>query len=310
MPTQEDLDGMTLGEAIDALGDEGGKRNLFHEPGAIKYYLEEEMDADDDDPRSQLPDTYDEEESVPSLSEESKEMIFTEFVRDPNKNTVAALSESFQISPLRVEAIILLQKDLAALRKKGETEGYTEDEKAAIEFGQMVNAWYREEHGTVHIGTKSKKYQQDMTGWKGLLAEAQERQMSARPRPLYNIVSMEDARQLVANIEKFRKHIDEGMSPKERERRRLERAADGGPPVVPMEQWHGVEPTASKRFKYVFADISKGVKGPERWVAVRHPDGTLRAASPEERYRVEKIVAPPVHPSRYGTKFYGNGRTP
>ena len=52
----------------------------------------------------------------------------------------------------------------------------------------------------------------------------------------------------------------------------------------------------SKRFKYVFADISKGVGGAERMVVVREPDGTCRSASYEERYRIEQYVSPPKLP--------------
>ena len=48
----------------------------------------------------------------------------------------------------------------------------------------------------------------------------------------------------------------------------------------------------SKRFKYVFADISKGVSGEQRTVVVREPNGTCRAANFEERYRIEQYVSP------------------
>jgi hypothetical protein len=48
----------------------------------------------------------------------------------------------------------------------------------------------------------------------------------------------------------------------------------------------------SKRFKYIFADISKGVPGDQRVVVVREKDGTCRSANYEERYRVERYVSP------------------
>lgn len=42
---------------------------------------------------------------------------------------------------------------------------------------------------------------------------------------------------------------------------RLDKAAKAISTIEPLEQWHGVQPSSSKRFRFVFADISKG-KGP------------------------------------------------
>jgi len=50
-------------------------------------------------------------------------------------------------------------------------------------------------------------------------------------------------------------------SPKMMEEERINRAAAADVPFEPMEQKHGVSVTMSKRWKYVFADISKGVTG-------------------------------------------------
>lgn len=80
------------------------------------------------------------------------------------------------------------------------------------------------------------------------------------------------------------------------EEKRLHEAAVGHTSVTPIAQAHGLAPTMSKRFKFVFADIGKGKSGPERLVIVRDPSGELRAADYEERLRVERYIAPPRLP--------------
>ena len=62
--------------------------------------------------------------------------------------------------------------------------------------------------------------------------------------------------------------------------------------LKPARVQPGVAATMSKRFNYVFADISKGVPGEKRVVVVRETDGTCRSANYEERYRVERYVSP------------------
>lgn len=106
---------------------------------------------------------------------------------------------------------------------------------------------------------------------------------------------MEDARDLVEDIEKTRKRIDEGPTPKDRYMAWLDKVGKAPTDVKPLEQWHGVKPTASKRYRFVFADISKDVKGPERWITVRDTDGTFRAANYDERRRTEQIISPPKY---------------
>jgi hypothetical protein len=124
--------------------------------------------------------------------------------------------------------------------------------------------------------------------------EVQERARSARPRPLYNLLPTKDAKQLVENIEKYREKVDKGKTPRQRYQAYLDAVAKNETKVVPMEQWHGVKPHASKRFKYCFVDISKDIVGVDRWMVVRETDGSLRAANYDERSRFEQVVNPPV----------------
>eukprot|EP00285_Hemiselmis_virescens_P003130 CAMPEP_0173415366 /NCGR_PEP_ID=MMETSP1356-20130122/84818_1 /TAXON_ID=77927 ORGANISM="Hemiselmis virescens, Strain PCC157" /NCGR_SAMPLE_ID=MMETSP1356 /ASSEMBLY_ACC=CAM_ASM_000847 /LENGTH=322 /DNA_ID=CAMNT_0014377607 /DNA_START=38 /DNA_END=1006 /DNA_ORIENTATION=+ len=290
--SQEDIE-----KFIDAFGDEGDPSN-FYDEGSIRYLLED--DPYDDSPSATVFETFQEKESHPVLSQQTRQMIWQLHTKDPVKHTFDQLSEQFRLSPVRIRAIVRMQSDLDAMVKRG----MTPQEQMVYDWGEQVNRRYEEEHGAVNLGSESKAYAQDMTGWRGHLADVQEFHKLARPRPLYNIEPMEEARSLVKRIEKYRKKL-EADNPKEREVKRLEKAAAAISEVKPMEQWSGIEPTASKRFKFVFADISKGVTGTDRSITVRDTDGTLRAADFEERFRVEKIVAPPVHPSRNPIKGKG-----
>ncbi|EKX40938.1 hypothetical protein GUITHDRAFT_112941 [Guillardia theta CCMP2712] len=159
------------------------------------------------------------------------------------------------------------------------------DEALAERFG----------HGVVNSGYSSPLYRPDREGFRGVRAEIQEKGMKARPFPSFKDADPIKARNIVAFYEKKYDGAN-FQNPVAREERRLQKAAAAKVDFTPLEQRHGIRPSMSKRFEYIFADISKGVTGEQRLVLTRGKDGSLKAASHEQRYRVERRVAPPRHP--------------
>jgi len=201
--------------------------------------------------------------------------------KDPVANSETVLAARFGISDLRVRAILMLQKRYHELQNAGNLPA------AGVEMEQFVERT----SGTVKTGFNSPFYQADRDGFRGTKADAQERNIKARPRPLFDVVDMHKAKKAMARLDQ--KYSGAGnVNPKMMEEERINRAAAADVPFEPMEQKHGVSVTMSKRWKYVFADISKGVTGEERTVIVREPNGSARAANIEERYRIEQYVAP------------------
>lgn len=111
----EDLKGvetLSLSEILEALGDEDGSPDVYHEPGTHKYLL---GDLEDDD-NAPLAQTFEEEIIFPRLSEDSKENMYRLHMEDPKKNSVDALAKSFGVAPLRVTAILSCERTSSSLR--------------------------------------------------------------------------------------------------------------------------------------------------------------------------------------------------
>lgn len=227
------------------------------------------------------------------LSPEVRQMMHQLHKEDPERYDFKTLGEKYGVSWIRAKAIVMLEQEFEAREQSDLSETERDSHELAKELDKL---WYQR-FGTVAHGSYTKTYQPELEGYRGTEADAQERNISARPRPLYQVVDPSKAIKIVKRLEnKYDPSLYE--NPTEKELARLKRAAEAAVPVKELEQKSGFKPTASKRFKYVFADISKGVPGEERWVAVRQPDGTLRAATYDERFRVEKFVAPPTLPPK------------
>ena len=221
----------------------------------------------------------------PILSSETKTLIYELHAKDPQENSQTALAARFGISDVRVQAILMLQKRYRERQKEGTVVARGEEMKKIVERAS----------GAVKVGYNSPFYAPDREGFRGVKADAQERNIKARPRPLFDVVDMHKAKRAIARLDE--KYSGAGsFNPKKVEHERLTAAAASEVPVSPLPQQHGVAVTMSKRFKYVFADISKGVSGEARMVVVRDPNGTCRAGNFEERYRVEQFVSPPKLP--------------
>lgn len=221
----------------------------------------------------------------PILSSETKNLIYELHMKDPAENSELALAARFGVSDLRVKAIIMLGKRYAERVKEGLLH------PAGLEMEKHVERV----SGTVKSGFNSSFYQPDRDGFRGMQADAQERNIKARPRPLFDVIDTHKAKKAMARLDE--KYSGAGsFNPKAVELERLRAAAAAEVPVAPLHQKHGVAATMSKKWKYVFADISKGVTGPKRMVVVRDPNGKCRAADFDERFRVEQFVSPPKLP--------------
>jgi len=227
------------------------------------------------------------------LSPEAREMMYQLHKQDPDQYDFKALGEKYGVSWIRAKAICMLEQEF----EERDKSDLSEAERESHELGKELEKLWYQRHGTVAHGSYTSTYAAELEGYRGALADAQERNIRARPRPLYQVVDASKAIKIVKRLEtKYDPSLFE--NPVEKEMARLRQAAEATVPVTEMEQKSGFKPSASKRFKYVFADISKGVGGDERWVAVRDPGGSLRAANFDERFRVEKFVRPPRLPAK------------
>ena len=303
------------GEADGAAGDAGEKKPEERSPGRAPSGRSErpQRGRRDDGPN----EDFNPVPIQPILSSETKTLMYELHEKDKVENSEEALAARFGISDVRVRAILMLQKRYRERQQEG-TVG-----SAGVEMEKIVERT----SGTVKTGFSSSFYSPDREGFRGVQADAQERNIKARPRPLFDVVDMHKAKRIIARLDE--KYSGTGsFNPKKVEHERLVAAAAAEVPVTPLAQAHGLPVTMSKRFKYVFADISKGVAGKvrpkcprlsicavcgsgfdvnvpfhastrcvfvvpqDREVIVRDPDGTCRSANFEERFRVEQFVSP------------------
>ena len=160
----------------------------------------------------------------PILSAETKTLMYELHTKDPNVNSEEVLAERFGISDLRVKAILMLQK---RYHERGGVADGVEMEKVVERLS-----------GTTKTGFNSPFYQADRDGFRGMKADAQERNLKARPRPLFDVVDFHKAKAAIARLDE--KYSGTGsFNPKQVEEQRLRAAAAAEVPVTPLEQKHG-----------------------------------------------------------------------
>eukprot|EP00286_Rhodomonas_abbreviata_P026561 CAMPEP_0181311248 /NCGR_PEP_ID=MMETSP1101-20121128/13032_1 /TAXON_ID=46948 /ORGANISM="Rhodomonas abbreviata, Strain Caron Lab Isolate" /LENGTH=385 /DNA_ID=CAMNT_0023417959 /DNA_START=1 /DNA_END=1158 /DNA_ORIENTATION=- len=229
-----------------------------------------------------------------TLSPEAREMMAQLHREDPKKYNYEALGDKYGICAIRAQAIVMLEEDYEN-RKKSDM---SENERKTFELAAEVEKKWYAHIGTVAHGSYTSSYNAEREGYRGAQADAQERGFRARPRPLYMVVDPSKAIKIIKRLEA--KHDPSlHVNPVELERERLMRAAEAKVPVLPqIESKSGSKPTMSKRWTYVYADISRGVTGEQRMVACRAPDGSFRPGTLDERLRIERFVAPPRLPPK------------
>lgn len=164
----------------------------------------------------------------PILSSETKTLMYELHAKDPAANSEEVLAARFGVSSLRVRAILMLQKRYHEYSKKN----------ALATDGQEMEKLVERISGTTKTGFNSPFYQADRDGFTGMKADAQERNLKARPRPLFDLVDYHKAKAAVARLDE--KYSGAGsFNPRNVEEARLQAAAAAEVPVTPIEQKHG-----------------------------------------------------------------------
>lgn len=164
----------------------------------------------------------------PILSSETKALMYELHTKDPAVNSEEVLAARFGVSDLRVKAILMLQKRYEE-RSKNNT---------LAADGQEMEKHVERISGTTKTGFNSSFYQTDRDGFRGMKADAQERNLKARPRPLFDVVDYHKAKAAVARLDE--KYSGAGsFNPKNVEEERLRAAAASEVPVTPIDQKHG-----------------------------------------------------------------------
>jgi len=177
--------------------EEGGGKTAGESAGAAAPAVEAAAAGKERKPRKRVDLTKNEDYNPvpvqPILSSASKSLMYELNTKDDKENSEEVLAARFGISDLRVKAILMLQKRYH--------ERLNEGTLGTGPSGEEMERFVEQRSGTVKSGFNSPFYQLERDGFRGMKADAQERNIKARPRPLFDVVYMHKAKKIMARLD-------------------------------------------------------------------------------------------------------------